>query len=249
MLNYRTALVSLLTAVLFCACLSSTGARSQTFAQQYNRPAAQEYYEAGMKLLNEGSYEKAIEQADAAFQVDRDFAPAWLLKSKALVGLFKKEYMSTPGPNRSNQKAFLRLKEAADSLGRYLRLVLAPPDAEAMREAYFALRIYGQLAGADESSRTLFRPSEVTTKAQFHHRPIPNMPEKGREAMAKGRVVLLGVLDKDGTVRHLMILEPMGYGITEACLEAARGIEFTPAIKDGQPVSTLFQMEYNFNMY
>ncbi|HEX8492792.1 MAG TPA: energy transducer TonB [Pyrinomonadaceae bacterium] len=249
MLKSRTALVSLPTVLLFCACLLIIGTRSQAFAQQYNRPAAQEYYEAGLKLLKEESYRKALEQAESAFQVDRDFAPAWLLKSNALVGLFKQEYKKNSGPNKNNQKAFLRLKEAADSLGRYIRLVPAAPDAEAMREAYSALLIYGQLAEADEPSRTLFRPAEVDTKARIRHRPMPSMPEKAREAGAQGAVVLLGVLDKDGTIRHLMVIEPMGYGLTEACLEAARRTEFTPAIKNGQPVSTLLQMEYNFNLY
>lgn len=249
MLKSHTALLSLHTALLFyCACLLITGTRSQISAQQYNRPAAQDSYQAGLKSLKKNSYEKALQQADAALAIDRDFAPAWFLKSNALVGLFRKEYKVSDGPNGAQSSAFSRLKEAADCLERYLRLVPASTNAEILRETLVALRTYGQLAGTDEGSRTVFRPLEVTTKARLLKRPFPETPERARQAGGSGRVVVLGVLDKDGEVRHLMVIESSGNELTKASLEAARGIKFTPAVKDGRPVATLLQVEYNFNV-
>jgi len=39
------------------------------------------------------------------------------------------------------------------------------------------------------------------------------------------------------------------YGLTERAIAAARQIKFTPATKDGRPVSMYIQLEYNFNLY
>ncbi|MCA1556179.1 MAG: energy transducer TonB [Acidobacteria bacterium] len=38
-------------------------------------------------------------------------------------------------------------------------------------------------------------------------------------------------------------------GLSEMSVNAARGIRFTPATKDGRPVSQYVQVEYNFNIY
>jgi hypothetical protein len=38
-------------------------------------------------------------------------------------------------------------------------------------------------------------------------------------------------------------------GLTEQAIKAARRIKFIPATKDGQPVSTYIQLEYNFNLF
>ena len=36
-------------------------------------------------------------------------------------------------------------------------------------------------------------------------------------------------------------------GLTERAIEAAKRIKFTPAMKDGKPVSVWMQLEYNFS--
>ncbi|MBA3323229.1 MAG: energy transducer TonB, partial [Pyrinomonadaceae bacterium] len=38
-------------------------------------------------------------------------------------------------------------------------------------------------------------------------------------------------------------------GLTEKAIEAARRITFTPAEKDGRPVSQYITLVYNFNIY
>ncbi|MDX6382603.1 MAG: hypothetical protein QOK48_176, partial [Blastocatellia bacterium] len=39
------------------------------------------------------------------------------------------------------------------------------------------------------------------------------------------------------------------FGLTGTSIEAAKQVKFTPATKDGHPVSVLTQLEYNFNSY
>jgi TonB family protein len=64
-----------------------------------------------------------------------------------------------------------------------------------------------------------------------------------------GTVKLLLVLSADGTVKHILVLQPSHQPLTESAIEAARKIRFEPAIKDGHPVSSVLMMEYGFNTY
>jgi outer membrane biosynthesis protein TonB len=44
-------------------------------------------------------------------------------------------------------------------------------------------------------------------------------------------------------------MQALPYGLTTRAVRAARQIRFTPAEKDGKPVSMYIQLEYNFNLY
>jgi TonB family protein len=57
------------------------------------------------------------------------------------------------------------------------------------------------------------------------------------------------VLAADGTVRHILILKSLSYGLTERAVAAARKIRFEPATMNGVPVSQYVVLEYNFNIY
>ena len=41
----------------------------------------------------------------------------------------------------------------------------------------------------------------------------------------------------------------LGYGLPEQAIAAARQIKFTPAVKDGHPVSVQVVLEYYFSLY
>jgi hypothetical protein len=43
-------------------------------------------------------------------------------------------------------------------------------------------------------------------------------------------------------------VETLPYGMTEAAIESAKQIRFTPAMKDGKPISSLVTIEYEFNL-
>jgi TonB family protein len=62
-------------------------------------------------------------------------------------------------------------------------------------------------------------------------------------------VRLLVGFSADGTVRHILIVKPLGFGLNEQAVRAARGIKFEPATKDGKPVSVVKQVEYSFSIY
>jgi len=53
----------------------------------------------------------------------------------------------------------------------------------------------------------------------------------------------------DGAIKHIMVLQGLSYGLTEQAIIAARKIRFTPADKDGKPISVMIILEYTFNPY
>ncbi|HYE14339.1 MAG TPA: energy transducer TonB, partial [Pyrinomonadaceae bacterium] len=89
----------------------------------------------------------------------------------------------------------------------------------------------------------------ATTKARMSKNPEPEYSKEAREDCISGLVRLRAVLASDGTVKHILPVKRLGYGLTQRAIEAARGIKFTPARKGGRPVSQFVLLEYNFACY
>jgi len=188
-------------------------------------------YDEAVRRLYKKDYAKALEGAEAALAIDAGFAPASLLKSEALVGLFKKKY-GTEGKLISLEQPFRLLREAADSLDKYLKATPNAPDASVLTERLEALRLYGQLANRAEASRALFAPKEVTAKARLARDPLMTPP------IERGTVTTMVVLTAEGRVKHVMLLDPVDEDKKMGeYLRAVGSLKFTPAIKDGREVS------------
>ena len=94
-----------------------------------------------------------------------------------------------------------------------------------------------------------FRSSELEQRARVLSKPEPSYTESARKFGITGTVVLRGEFSYDGQIRDLQVIKRLPHGLTEAALRAARAIKFTPAQKNGKPVSMYMQLEYNFNLY
>jgi TonB family protein len=113
------------------------------------------------------------------------------------------------------------------------------------------MRVYSGLVwqGEPDAERTVFLSSELTTKANIISRPEPRYTDKARLAEVEGTVILRAIFATDGTVQNILVLHSLPLGLTERAIQAARQIKFTPATKDGRPVSQFIQIEYNFYPY
>jgi TonB family protein len=108
----------------------------------------------------------------------------------------------------------------------------------------------GQPEATDEDyANKIFKPSEVSSKARIISRPDPLYTEEARKNQIAGTVVLRAVFSSDGQVTNIRTVNGLPHGLTERAMAAARQIKFTPATKDGRPVSQYIQIEYNFNLY
>jgi TonB family protein len=243
----------LLTALIVCLFSVSFGAGYQSGARQ---TGSQELYDTAKRDYEAGAYRKALDTIEELLKAEPDYAPAFLLKARAFIGLSMKVPPLTPdemkSPDRSRERKMRQaglLKEAADSLERFLQLKPETERAAWLREQLEALRVYAEPATKPEAEWTVFSGAEVTEKAHITRRPQPRYPEEARGARLSGKVKLLVVLAADGTVKHVLVLQPSHQPLTESAIEAARNIGFEPAIKDGHPVSTALSVEYNFMTY
>jgi TonB family protein len=243
----------LLVASIACAFSFAAHTGMRAYAQQSTR---QELYDSAERRHEAGEYRQALAIIEELLKSDADYAPALLLKSRALVGLFMRAPALPPGemtlPDARRERKIVKaklLKESADSLERFLQLKPDAAGAEELRERLSALRFYSEPAVKPEAEWTFFSSGEVTEKAHILRRPQPFFPEEARSARLGGTVKLLLVLAADGTVKHILALQSPGRPLTEAAVEAASRIRFEPAVKDGHPVSTAVSVEYNFNTY
>ena len=95
----------------------------------------------------------------------------------------------------------------------------------------------------------IFSGKEVSSKARVLSKPEPQYTEEARKNQITGTVVLRAVFTSGGQVTSIRAVSGLPYGLTERAIAAARQIRFTPATKDGRPVSMYIQLEYNFNLY
>src|SRR6185436_13867370 len=101
---------------------------------------------------------------------------------------------------------------------------------------------------ATDSSK-IFRGSEVDQKPRILSKPEPSYTEEARKNQINGTVVLRVVFSSGGTVTNVQAVSGLPNGLTERAIAAARQIKFVPATKDGRPVSTWMELQYNFNLY
>lgn len=103
-------------------------------------------------------------------------------------------------------------------------------------------------APSDDLNR-VFNESELKQRAVLLSRPSPGFSEEARLNNVSGTVKLNLVLGADGEVSNITVINGLPNGLTERAIEVARQIRFTPAQKDGRPVSQYATVEYLFNIY
>ncbi|HEX7956607.1 MAG TPA: energy transducer TonB, partial [Pyrinomonadaceae bacterium] len=208
---------------------------------------------------------RAAKDAETALRLNPEFAAAAYLQGEALLNLYIDEstrqaekYPLTPASGEPDRKAVFEKRDAAlrpfrevmqGVAARLEALAGARRDAEEaarMRELAGTLRLYGSAGG---ESTGVFRQAEVTTRAVITYKPEPAFTEEARQRGVTGRVRLRAVLGADGRVHNVVAIKRLPAGLTEKCVEVARKIRFTPAMRDGVPVSQYVVLEYNFNIY
>lgn len=190
--------------------------------------SAESHYVIAEASLRAGDASKAVEEAETALRINPKFAVALITKCLA---------------NRD-----LKLyAESASNLEQYLALGPTDLDAESWREQLRELRHPIDLES--KSGPTIFTAKEVTQKPRVLKKREPQYTETARTIGIKGTVVLRAVFSAEGEVKHIEIARGLGYGLNTNAIRAARQIRFTPAMKDGKPVSMFIQLEYNFNLY
>lgn len=229
--------------------------RAAERALTLNQQDANAHYILGAAYFREGEILQAKKEADAALKIDPELPSALLLKTQALISMY---FYEAPIPNKAARSSEianpirLGLKEAAESLEKYLKLKPDANNAKLWREQLETLQIYAEEASAPEqplAERAIFSSKELTSRAHILKWPQPQYTEAARQAQVRGTIVLRAIFAADGKVKRILVVKALSHGLTEQAVNAARSIRFTPAVKDGRQVSQYIQIEYNFNIY
>jgi TonB family protein len=200
---------------------------------------AEEFYERGEALAKKGDTRGA------------------LVPLREAVKLYARIYLGgrapTPPPAPASPAGFraemaARLRHAPECIQLYTRLGGGDGASAFERSQLEALR--GHAAGIVESdpSRAVFFMSETDARAVITRKPEPRYPQGARGRRALATVRLRVVLGADGVVRDALVMSGQP-DFSEAGVEAAKGVKFKPAAKDGRAVSQFVTLEYAFSTY
>jgi TonB family protein len=199
--------------------------------------SAEPHYAIAEANLRVGNFEKAVDNADQALRIDSGFGLALITKSMALYRLN-------------------RYAESILALEDFLKANPNDTDADVWREQLKRIKatesrekLNGAAATSQPTEEPVFKGKEVTTKVRVLDKPEPTYNDSARRAGVTGTVVLQAVFAGDGSVKNVFVARALAFGLTSQAVKAAKNIHFTPATKDGKPVSMWLELQYNFNLY
>jgi TonB family protein len=99
----------------------------------------------------------------------------------------------------------------------------------------------------DDAMNDLSANRKGRTPATIHYTPNPQYTQAAREAGTGGVVRLRVVFGADGKVSDIETVSGLPDGLTEEAIDTAKRISFTPATRNGQPVSTHGEIELLFH--
>ena len=85
--------------------------------------------------------------------------------------------------------------------------------------------------------------TEVDVKAKIRNR-LERLPERKRDCPDPVQATVRAVLHKSGKVTEVIVTEPSGCSYDAEVVKVVRQLKFTPALKDGHPVSQYSELTY-----
>lgn len=147
------------------------------------------------------------------------------------------------------------LQKAAD----VLQAVVAADKKNRLAWIYLSLS-YGKLGKADKAIKYMRKAADISLKdssgSQFYDQeakiissPRPRYTQAAKRSMTTGRVKLAIELGANGKVLFIVPVYGLPDGLTEECAAAALNIKFDPALRNGNPVSSVKILEYSFDVF
>jgi protein TonB len=99
-----------------------------------------------------------------------------------------------------------------------------------------------------EANERIVSAREADEPVQMTKKPSPDYTREARRNGVQGFVTLKVLLAADSKVSRVRVLKALPAGLTENAIRAACKIQFKPATKAGQPVSTWVTVEFAFRL-
>lgn len=117
------------------------------------------------------------------------------------------------------------------------------------------LRDYSDLAALDSLGTEGAKTTNVTEARfgergapSFLYQEIPVYPMLARRLGKEGRVLLKLLIDADGKLSNIEVIEAAGYGFTEASVAAVKKSTYLPGYRDGIKVATRALLPISFRL-
>jgi len=217
---------------------------------ELNPKISEAHYIIGVVASRNGSYSAAYERADEAIKLNPNLAAAYLLKTEALITSFIKQTGTVIKPKEAKSEM---LAEAARSLEKYLSLSPANDESKFYQEYLESVKFFADYYGRPESvlPSSLDINAELpadATALKITYKPRADYTDRARNAGVSGVTELMVGFSADGTVKHILVVKPLGYGLDEQAVKAARKIKFQPTTKNGKPISVVRRVQYSFTI-
>jgi TonB family protein len=199
----------------------------------------------------EESYGAAYDHANKVIALDQKLAEAYLFKAQSLLG---NHFLQTRSIKQSEYKRASAFKEAAEAFAKYVDLKRSHPDVATIQvelEALKSIADHYARTDAENTNKTEKAITDTSGNSPFKilKKPQARYSNEGRDKGVNGTVRILVQLRADGKIGHMVIVKPLGYGMDQQALAAARAIQFIPAKKHGTPESVYVTIEYNFYIF
>jgi len=123
----------------------------------------------------------------------------------------------------------------AQPVQRFKALPEPPEEIAARGEAKRAPGV-GRIGGGVAPPRALFDPEAVYSNP-------------ARKAKISGICIITVMVDADGNPENPLVIRALGYGLDRNALDSVRRYRFKPAMKNGEPVPVMVNIEVNFRLY
>jgi TonB family protein len=216
---------------------------------ELNPKISEAHYIIGVIGFRNGSYNLAYERAAKAIELNPNLAAAYLLKSESLISSFTQQAGTVVKPPNGRKEM---LKEAAQDLEKYLNLLPANDKSkfysEYLESVSFFAEYYNQPGNQLPKNLDAVEPTTNTIPLKITYKPRALYTNEARSAGVSGTIELMVGFSADGTVKHILVVKPLGYGLDEEAVKAARKIKFQPSMKDGKPISIVKRVQYSFSI-
>ena len=206
------------------------------------------------------SWEAAQQSTEVIIKVNPDHAAALLLKAQSLIGQSAPAWMRTnehgEKKNETDEKKSTeiirerrsKLEQAQVVLANYLRL--SPNDSGAVwwHEQLEAVKAHARQLKDREDGSTNIIDMTKEVKPTILYREKAKYTEEAHSRGVTGIVKLRAMFADDGTLRDILVIEGLDWGLSWASIEAARKIRFEPAKKDGKSVAVVGYLEFSFHL-
>ena len=102
--------------------------------------------------------------------------------------------------------------------------------------------------GVTAPTPPVYRVGGDVTAPQLVRKVDPEYSEEARKAKKEGTVVLKLVVQRDGIVRDIKVIQSVGLGLDERAIGAVKQWRFNPALKGGRPVDVAAMIEVTFRL-